>query len=57
MSQNVPDPVKIPIPIEIVNNLDIIEDIYCGKKYSIIFTKKNNLWISGNIREEKSSRI
>lgn len=53
VSQNVPHPRALPIP----ENIGQISDIGCGKRHSFIFTDKGELWATGNLKEEKNSRL
>jgi len=49
----VPHPRSLPLP----ENLEEIIDVACAKKHSFILTKSGQLWATGNIKEEKNSRL
>lgn len=56
-SQNVPHPIALPLPEEIVNNKEQLVDIACAKRHSLFLTSAGKIWAAGNLKEEKNSRL
>jgi len=45
------------MPEEIEKMEDLIMDICCGSRHSIITTRQGMVWATGNLKEEKIVRL